>query len=631
MAAAAEVAISDDQIVQGHVCVGYDCLNGEDFAGDTLRLKENNVRIRFHDTTVGDVLGQSWNISANDKSNGGDAYMSFELKSLVADFPQLSDGTAPLYDCTDLEYYFANNSTFPIVGVIPEGEPATDGNCVPLPDEFTVKTILLLTTDNVVTAEVVEDGVAIGYESDAVDGAVSVGRATLTRQVSNVADGVTATDALTTRILSDYVPFADKVALVAQLNGQLDTLDGQLDDVEATIVLLGTNECVAESDACDANATCSDTPLSFSCACNAGYSGDGRSCADVDECAGETDNCDANATCSNSAGSFSCACNAGYSGDGRTCVDVDADNDGIEDSTDNCPTAANPEQVDTDQDSAGDACDADDDGDGLLDTFECTEPGVCVDTDKDNIVDSLDDDDDGDTVPTKTECPDPAAGCPDTDGDGLPDHHDADDDADTVNTVLEVDPFGRFTSASGALIGRAAYRAVVPAQFEDTDGDGVPNFLDNDDDGDGIPTLAEAAEELLEDLDGDGTPNYLDLDSDGDTLPDSVEGGGDTDGDGTPDFADLDADGDGVSDEEEGGGDTDGDGVPDFKEPGVEATTPAGSEGEDASGTTPVSSSGCAVSGQLSKKGSGTWPASLLGLGVALVALRRRRRRTGAG
>jgi hypothetical protein len=68
----------------------------------------------------------------------------------------------------------------------------------------------------------------------------------------------------------------------------------------------------------------------------------------------------------------------------------------------------------------------------------------------------------------------------------------------------------------------------------DTDGDGIPDDLE----GDGDP-------------DGDGTPNYLDDDSDGDGLDDSYEGTADPDFDGTPNFLDLDSDNDGVSDQEE--------------------------------------------------------------------------------
>jgi hypothetical protein len=45
----------------------------------------------------------------------------------------------------------------------------------------------------------------------------------------------------------------------------------------------------------------------------------------------------------------------------------DADTDGVSDGADNCPQDANAQQLDTDNDGKGDACDADDDGDGVLD------------------------------------------------------------------------------------------------------------------------------------------------------------------------------------------------------------------------------------------------------------------------
>jgi hypothetical protein len=41
----------------------------------------------------------------------------------------------------------------------------------------------------------------------------------------------------------------------------------------------------------------------------------------------------------------------------------DTDGDGVNDSVDNCPNAANPDQADLDDDGLGDACDPDKDGD----------------------------------------------------------------------------------------------------------------------------------------------------------------------------------------------------------------------------------------------------------------------------
>jgi len=48
---------------------------------------------------------------------------------------------------------------------------------------------------------------------------------------------------------------------------------------------------------------------------------------------------------------------------------ADSDNDGVEDSVDNCPSNANQDQADFDLDKMmGDACDNDDNNDGILDT-----------------------------------------------------------------------------------------------------------------------------------------------------------------------------------------------------------------------------------------------------------------------
>lgn len=89
------------------------------------------------------------------------------------------------------------------------------------------------------------------------------------------------------------------------------------------VVCDDVDECAEGTDTCADLATCTNTPGAFSCACNAGYEGDGETCADVDECDEGTDTCDDNAACENTDGAFTCACNAGFEGDGETCTDVD--------------------------------------------------------------------------------------------------------------------------------------------------------------------------------------------------------------------------------------------------------------------------------------------------------------------
>jgi hypothetical protein len=68
----ADQVISDDLIVNGSTCVGFDCVNGESFGFDTIRLKENNLRIKFQDTSASASFPTNdWQITANDTSNGG--------------------------------------------------------------------------------------------------------------------------------------------------------------------------------------------------------------------------------------------------------------------------------------------------------------------------------------------------------------------------------------------------------------------------------------------------------------------------------------------------------------------------------------------------------------------------------
>jgi len=70
--AAADHVIMDDCIIDGSMCVGNDCVNGEAFGFDTIRLKENNLRIKFQDTSVAAGFPtQDWQLTANASGNGG--------------------------------------------------------------------------------------------------------------------------------------------------------------------------------------------------------------------------------------------------------------------------------------------------------------------------------------------------------------------------------------------------------------------------------------------------------------------------------------------------------------------------------------------------------------------------------
>ena len=72
---------------------------------------------------------------------------------------------------------------------------------------------------------------------------------------------------------------------------------------------------------CPADQKCV-SPTSDKCQCNKGlsYNKITEFCEDIDECFLDHD-CDQNSTCINLKGSFTCTCNLGYIGDGKTCVE----------------------------------------------------------------------------------------------------------------------------------------------------------------------------------------------------------------------------------------------------------------------------------------------------------------------
>jgi hypothetical protein len=70
--------IPDDVIIQGSACVGLDCVNNEAFGFDTVRLKENNTRLQFLDTsTAAGFPSNNWQIRANSSDSGGPNFLGF--------------------------------------------------------------------------------------------------------------------------------------------------------------------------------------------------------------------------------------------------------------------------------------------------------------------------------------------------------------------------------------------------------------------------------------------------------------------------------------------------------------------------------------------------------------------------
>lgn len=72
--------IGDDLIVNGgSLCVGFDCVDGESFGSDTIRIKENNLRIHFQDTSnSGSFPTNDWRLVANSDQNGGAEFFGIQ-------------------------------------------------------------------------------------------------------------------------------------------------------------------------------------------------------------------------------------------------------------------------------------------------------------------------------------------------------------------------------------------------------------------------------------------------------------------------------------------------------------------------------------------------------------------------
>lgn len=139
--ASADQVINDDLIVNNSLCVGTDCIDGEEFGFDTVRLKSATPQILFDDT-----------------SNSGS---------------------------------FPNNDW--LIGVSDEGTAT--------PSTFFIKNV----TTNRNTLLISPDGdLAIGAGSELVPGAISVGNLGSERRVSFVADAIEGSDAVNLRQFEEY-------------------------------------------------------------------------------------------------------------------------------------------------------------------------------------------------------------------------------------------------------------------------------------------------------------------------------------------------------------------------------------------------------------------------------------------
>jgi hypothetical protein len=95
MPAGAQMVVNEDLIVTGNVCSGFDCTSSETFAFDSLKVKENNTRLLFDDTsTSAGFAATDWRLAANDTFSGGVNRFSIE-DATAATVPFTIRGGAP--------------------------------------------------------------------------------------------------------------------------------------------------------------------------------------------------------------------------------------------------------------------------------------------------------------------------------------------------------------------------------------------------------------------------------------------------------------------------------------------------------------------------------------------------------
>jgi len=93
--AAPNTFFSDFVSAAGGLCGGADCTSSESFAGVTVKLKANNTRLKFEDTsTLAGFASTDWQLSANDSFSGG-ANKFFVEDLTAATVPLLIEGGTP--------------------------------------------------------------------------------------------------------------------------------------------------------------------------------------------------------------------------------------------------------------------------------------------------------------------------------------------------------------------------------------------------------------------------------------------------------------------------------------------------------------------------------------------------------
>lgn len=239
----------------GNLCVGSDCVSGENFgligeipASGWLRLKENNLRLRLHDLTGTLSEYQTWYIEANNSTNGGDSYLSLKTKSLTKALTVLGDGVTSYPWLSEIDPFCSSRGCLTPPNYATCDDPVNwlgtmyYPNCTYVP--ALGDTILIYDGEAYTNLAVYEEhhlayfsnnagnAVAIGYDSEIVADKISLGRSDMLRRLTNVAKGLQATDLLVKAQMDNLQVYPEQQDMLSSLQQQIDTMNTALLSLE---------------------------------------------------------------------------------------------------------------------------------------------------------------------------------------------------------------------------------------------------------------------------------------------------------------------------------------------------------------------------------------------------------------